>query len=381
MSSLLIIDDDKSIVYFLSEALKRENYRLSLAHGGKEALRFLTEQQFDLVVTDLQMPEVNGLDVLTAVKESSPGTEVLILTAYGSIKSAVRAMKMGAYEYLSKPVDVEELRLKVAQALEHRSMKLKIEQQQKEIDEHHEMIQRDLKLAEQVQLSLVPQVVCNDDIEISVKYLPIIGVGGDYADVYSDGNGNTYVTMIDVTGHGIAAALVVNRICSEVRNLVREELAPSEILFYLNNFIIDTFQRTGMFLTMFVTKLNHKNKLFTYAGSSHPALVLCKQSTHQLMTLPSQNLIIGFEKKKKNSFVQDQIQLQSGDKIVFYTDGIIDAENGDREPLGMHGLQDIISNSENGDTANFAEAIIASMKMKKYTQVRDDVFVVVLGIR
>ncbi|MFZ5518591.1 MAG: PP2C family protein-serine/threonine phosphatase [Candidatus Zhuqueibacterota bacterium] len=381
MSSLLIIDDDKSIVYFLSEALKRESYRLSLAHGGKEALRFLKEQQFDLVVTDLQMPEVNGLDVLTAVKESSPSTEVLILTAYGSIKSAVRAMKMGAYEYLSKPVDVEELRLKVAQALEHRTMKLKIEQQQKEIDEHHAMIQRDLKLAEQVQLSLVPQVVCDDDIEISVKYLPVIGVGGDYADVYTDSKGNTYVTIIDVTGHGIAAALVVNRICSEVRNLVRDELEPSEILFYLNNFIIDTFQRTGMFLTMFASKLNHKDKLFTYAGSSHPALVLCKNATHELSHLPSQNLIIGFEKKDKNSFIQDRIRLQAGDKIVFYTDGVIDAENSNREPLGVQGLQDIISSNEKVGAENLAEVIISSMKKQKYTQVRDDVFVVVLGIR
>lgn len=380
MSSLLIVDDDKSILYFLSEALKRENYELSLANGGKEAVKLLGEREFDLIVSDLQMPEVSGLEVLKTTKELYPNTEVLILTAYGSIKSAVKAMKLGAFEYLSKPVDVEELRLKVAQALEHRRMRMKIERQQKEIDEHHEMIQRDLKLAEQVQQSLVPQALPNDVVDIGVKYLPMIGVGGDYADIYADTKGNVYTTIIDVTGHGIAAALVVNRICSEVRNLVRDELEPHEILFHLNNFIIDMFQRTGMFLTMFTSKLNKATNSFAYAGSSHPDLVLCRQKEKTLARLSSQNIIIGFEKQDINSFVQESVQLEPGDKVVFYTDGIIEAENCDREPLGIQGLLDIILNNQKHGSQKLADSIISSMKRKKFNQVRDDVFIIVIGV-
>ncbi len=381
MSSLLIVDDDKSILYFLSEALKRDKYKLSLANGGKEAVKLIRENDYDLIVSDLQMPEVSGLDVLKAVKEINSHTEVLILTAYGSIKSAVRAMKLGAFEYLSKPVDVEELRLKVAQALEHRNMRLKIEKQQQEIDEYHDMIQRDLNLAENVQQSLVPQTLTSDKIDIGVKYLPMIGVGGDYADIYRDGHGNVYITIIDVTGHGIAAALIVNRICSEVRNLVRDELDPSEILFHLNNFIIDMFQRTGMFLTMFTSKLNEEEKTFTYAGSSHPALVHCRQKDKTLSKLSSQNIIIGFEKKEKNSFLQNTIQLEPGDKIVFYTDGIVEAENCDGEPLGIHGLMEVLKINQKHNSQKLADSIISTMKKKKYTQVRDDVFIVVAGIR
>ena len=149
-ASILLVDDDRNILFLLSEALKKYNYDLTMANGGEKALKVLDEKRFDLIISDLQMPRVDGLDVLKVGKEKNPDTEVLIITGYGSVKSAVNAMKLGAFEYLSKPVDVEELRLKVAQALKHRELKIQIEEQRRALKEYHEMIQRDLNLAEQI---------------------------------------------------------------------------------------------------------------------------------------------------------------------------------------------------------------------------------------
>ncbi len=377
MSSILITDDDNSILLLLSKVLGTNDHELTLANDGKEAIKQIEQKRFDLIITDLQMPEVNGIDVLQAGKKKNPETEILILTGHASVKTAVNAMKLGAYEYLTKPVDVEELRLKVAQALKHRELKIEIERQQRKIDEYNEMIQRDLKLAEQVQQSLVPLPISNSKIDIGLKHLPMIGVGGDFADIYYDGEQFVYITMIDITGHGITAALLVNRICSEIRSLVRDEFEPNEILYNLNNFVIDIFHRTGMFLTMFTSKLDLNANTFTYAGSSHPALILWKQHEQKFQKLSSQNMIIGFEKQSVESFTQDTVQLDSGDRLFFYTDGIIEAENESREQFGIKRLLAIIDKVKEKSSQEIADTVVAYMQEQQFTQVRDDIFIIV----
>jgi len=379
-ASILLVDDDRNILFLLSEALKKYNYDLTMANGGEKALKVLDEKRFDLIISDLQMPRVDGLDVLKVGKEKNPDTEVLIITGYGSVKSAVNAMKLGAFEYLSKPVDVEELRLKVAQALKHRELKIQIEEQRRALKEYHEMIQRDLNLAEQIHQSLIPEPIQHEKVKIGVKYKPMIGLGGDFADIFFDGKKSIFLTLIDVTGHGISAALLVNRICSEVRKLVREELEPNEILFNLNNFIIDVFDQTGMFLTAFVTKIDLEKLSFTYSGSSHPSLIVWDSKEKRYNKLFSQNVIIGFEKNDNNIFEQDTISLNSGDRIFLYTDGIIEAENDQRKALGIDGLIQIIDDLKDQPVSALVDSVIEVIRQKSYTQVRDDIFLIAADI-
>ncbi|MBC8182321.1 SpoIIE family protein phosphatase [candidate division KSB1 bacterium] len=376
MPSILLVDDDKNILFLISEALKKFKYDLTLATGGEKALEILQENEFDLIISDLQMPKVSGIDILSVVKEKYTDTEVLLVTGYGSIKTAVKAMKLGAFEYLSKPVNVEELRHKVTQALQRKELKIKLAKQQKALDKYHEMIQRDLKLAEQIHQSLVPQIYKNEKIEIGVKYLPMIGLGGDFADIYYDGEKYIYLTLIDVTGHGISAALLVNRICSEVRKLVRENLQPAQILYDLNNFIMDVFDQTGMFLTTFTTRINTDNYEFSYAGSAHPALVLWKNEKNRFEKLSSQNVIIGFERKDANEFIQETVQLKSGDKLFLYTDGIVEAENENKKALGIIGFINILNRLKSFPANEIVERIIDNLQQQYYTQVRDDIFLI-----
>ena len=380
MATILLVDDDKNILFLLSEALKKYGYDLTLVNSGEKALEILKENEFDLVVSDLQMPKVSGIDILSVVKEKYTDTEVLLVTGYGSIKTAVKAMKLGAFDYLSKPVDVEELRHKVNQALNQKELKIQLAEQQKALNEYHEMIQRDLKLAEQIHQSLIPQINKDDKFDIGVKYLPMIGLGGDFADVYYDGEKYIYITLIDVTGHGISAALLVNRICSEVRKLVRENLQPARILYDLNNFIMDVFDHTGMFLTTFTTRINTENYKFSYAGSAHPALILWENNKNRFVKLSSQNVIIGFERKEENEFVQNEIQLNTGDKLFLYTDGIVEAENEQNIALGIKGFVNIINRLKSLPAKEIVERIIDDVQQNYYTQVRDDIFLIAVDV-
>ena len=119
---ILVVDDEPSMRTTLSILLKREGYQVSQAGAGTEALGMLEKGEYDMVLTDLKMEGMDGIELLRRIKAAAPHTEVLIFTAYGTVKSAVEAMKLGAYDYIGKPFDEEELLLKVARALERKAL-------------------------------------------------------------------------------------------------------------------------------------------------------------------------------------------------------------------------------------------------------------------
>ena len=120
---ILVVDDELSMREVLEITLRQEGYDVTVADGGEAALRALDAAPFDLVVTDLRMRGVDGLAVLRAVKERAPGTAVLMLTAFASTDTAVEAMKLGAYDYVTKPFKLDELRLTIASALERKQLR------------------------------------------------------------------------------------------------------------------------------------------------------------------------------------------------------------------------------------------------------------------
>ena len=128
MARILVTDDEEGIRSFLAEALERDGHEVEQAENGAVALGLLQRRSFDVVLTDLQMPEMDGMALLTRVRDEQPETEVIVLTAHGSVSSAVEAMRKGAYDFLEKPVDsLAELRLLVRRAVERRQLKTSAE--------------------------------------------------------------------------------------------------------------------------------------------------------------------------------------------------------------------------------------------------------------
>jgi len=115
---ILIIDDDSSLRRVLEYNLQQEGYEVVTASDGASGLRLFAEQSPALVITDLKMPGMTGFQLLSAVKERSPATVVIVLTAFGAIDTAVEAMKLGAFDYLTKPFNREELKLTVKKGLQ-----------------------------------------------------------------------------------------------------------------------------------------------------------------------------------------------------------------------------------------------------------------------
>ena len=122
MEKILVVDDERGLREVLSIMLKRAGYAVTEASDGDEAIGHMSKEIFDLVITDLRMPKVDGMAVLKAVKSSSPETVVLVITAFATADSAVDAMKQGAYDYLTKPFQVDEVQLIIRNALEKRRL-------------------------------------------------------------------------------------------------------------------------------------------------------------------------------------------------------------------------------------------------------------------
>ncbi len=123
MSRILVVDDDRSMREFLEILLDREGYEVVSAANGKAATGLCKRQKFDLVITDLKMPKVGGIDLLKNIKEISPETMVILITAYASGETAIAAMQEGAHDYLEKNFDVEDLKSAVKDALSKKGVK------------------------------------------------------------------------------------------------------------------------------------------------------------------------------------------------------------------------------------------------------------------
>jgi DNA-binding NtrC family response regulator len=123
-TSILVVDDDLVLLQNLKEILEAEGYEVTTAADGEGALLLLKEETFDLVLSDLALPGIDGMEILNYLGREQPRCPCIIFTGYGTINNAVAAMRQGAYDYFTKPVDPTELRLVVARALEHHRLKL-----------------------------------------------------------------------------------------------------------------------------------------------------------------------------------------------------------------------------------------------------------------
>jgi two-component system, NtrC family, nitrogen regulation response regulator NtrX len=122
MSNILIIDDEKAIRKTLSEILSYEGYKIEEAGDGEEGLRKFREKEFDVILCDIKMPKMDGIEFLEKAKESNPDMPIIMISGHGTIETAVEAVKKGAYDYISKPPDLNRLLITIRNAMDKTSL-------------------------------------------------------------------------------------------------------------------------------------------------------------------------------------------------------------------------------------------------------------------
>jgi two-component system, sensor histidine kinase and response regulator len=170
--NLLVVDDEESVAVTIGAILEMDGYSVSLSISGADALRKLQETDFDLVLTDLRLDDVDGLKIVGEVARVQPDAVSIILTGYASLESAIKALREGAYDYLIKPCDVDELRAVVARGIERRQLGMQLKSRLADLEAANQTIRnlnRDLQrridaATAELQQRMIELAQANDEI-------------------------------------------------------------------------------------------------------------------------------------------------------------------------------------------------------------------------
>ena len=124
----LVVDDDRAMLDLMKFQLSDEGFEVSTAENGEQGLNFVQEKEFDIILTDLQLPDFSGIEMVKRCKETAPDTEIIMVTGFGSMEKAIEATKAGAFYYVEKPIDFEDLLVLIEKAIERREQKAEIKE-------------------------------------------------------------------------------------------------------------------------------------------------------------------------------------------------------------------------------------------------------------
>jgi two-component system, NtrC family, response regulator AtoC len=133
LSTVLVVEDDAAMRELLVESLAEEGYHMLSAGGGREGIKQVRAERVDLVVTDLRMPDMNGLDMVREIQAMASPPDVITITAFGTIDTAIKAMKLGAFDYITKPFEIEQLLIAVDRALRDRQLRSEVQRLRSEV--------------------------------------------------------------------------------------------------------------------------------------------------------------------------------------------------------------------------------------------------------
>ncbi len=233
---IAVIDDDEDIVSILGEVLKRAGYTPDLYTRSGDALLATSSQEYDRVISDLEMPEVSGSEILTSVKRVFPLTEVIMITGYASVKSAADAMHKGAHSYLSKPLTSTQIIAHVKKAIEKRLLALDNQRLIYELSTTNEVLQNkvnelahlnDLLKQAQHDLVKVERLAAIGEVVVSINHCINNSISGIKAALRFMKNTG------DMNREGIKALETIEEECAEIEAVVTRlkslrEAAPTE---------------------------------------------------------------------------------------------------------------------------------------------------------
>jgi PAS domain S-box-containing protein len=188
----------------------------------------------------------------------------------------------------------------------------------------------DLRMAKRVHESLLPRPVSNQWLDIDVKYIPAGRVGGDYCQFAFPTPSRCFVAVCDVSGHGMAAALLASHVDSHVRNVLPGNPRPIELVQGINEFLLTHFGSTGLFVTFFALEIDLETLEVEYCGAGHPGPILQRRKRNVLETLASQNLPVGIMEDFVRGKGASRTRLDPTDRLIIYTDGLTET----RDPHG-----------------------------------------------
>ncbi|WP_342246305.1 two-component system response regulator RssB [Pseudomonas sp. OTU5201] len=340
-AKLLIIDDDEVVRASLAAYLEDSGFSVRQASNGLQGLQVFEQERPDLVICDLRMPQVDGLELIRRISELESETPVLVVSGAGVMSDAVEALRLGAADYLIKPLeDLAVLEHSVRRALDRAALRLenrryreKLESANRELQASLHLLQEDQNAGRQVQMNMLPVTPWEvDGLRFAHQIIPSLYLSGDFVDYFRVDDRRVAFYLADVSGHGASSAFVTvllkfmtTRLLYESRrNGMLPEFRPSEVLGHINRGLINT--KLGKHVTMLGGVIDEERGQLTYSIGGHlPLPVLYSEG--KASYLAGKGLPVGlFEEASYDDRV---IDLPSSFSLTLLSDGILDLLPGD----------------------------------------------------
>ncbi len=214
-----------------------------------------------------------------------------------------------------------------------------------ETNDYQAQLEADLAIAKRVHRSMIPANQRRGDLEIACDFRPMMGVGGDYASVHFQNDHRVVVGICDVSGHGVASALLATRVNSFVLNQAPQVCHPCQLVDSLNEFVFRTFRETSLYVTFFSLFIDLDRGTVVGAGCGHPPVFLYVKGEDTIRRLESENAPIGLFEDLSHTCSMLQIPFKPGDRLLLYTDGVTESTNRAGQELGVGRLEEYFKGS------------------------------------
>ncbi len=369
--TILIVDDNEDMRNFLKLLLHR-NYRVILAVNGEDGISSARDMKPDLIVTDVMMPVMNGFEMTSVIKndEALKTTPVIMLTADTELMNKVAGLEHGADDYLHKPFNSAELITRI-------SSLLKNYEYQQIISRRNADIESELEVARLLQERLLPSSMPEiSGFREHVVYIPMDKVGGDFYDIerredFID------IFIADVSGHGLPGAFLATVTKIALENIT-VRTSTDNVLSLLNDVIHQHTVRSN-FVTAFFAMIDINTRNMRYSCAGHAAPLLYRKKTDEFIELKTKGKPLGWF--RENKIEEKNIQLESCDRIVFYTDGITECSNPEKEYFEELRLQKTIRDHAGKTAEEFSIELMKRLEdFKCGNSFDDDITLVVLDV-
>ena len=324
--NVLVVDDDRFINQLVCLRLQKRGYQVSSAYDGREALEFIQRTPPDLVFLDVTMPALDGLSVLERIRRERLDIAVIMMTAYGSERVAVEALRQGADDYLSKPFEA----IDFDAVLERAVRRLLLTRQNALL---RRRLEQEMAAAAQVQADLLPSGLPSlPNFEFAVYFRPASAVSGDFYDWVLNEDGSLTFTLADVMGKGMPAALLM-AMARPVMRVAGQLQMPGQALTTAHNVLAPDLERSGRFITVFHARILPERRQIIYSDAGH-GLGFVRRCNGCIETLTSAGLPLGIFPDA--AYVEQDVTLGPDDILVVYSDGLLEvtvSENGAPEEL------------------------------------------------
>lgn len=374
---ILVVDDEPDLEVLIRQRYRKkiraEEYEILFAANGVEALKIIEEDHtLELLLTDINMPEMDGLTLLGKVKDINPMLKAVVISAYGDMANIRTAMNLGAFDFLTKPIDLDDLDRTITRTQEE------VHQLKRASADRHRLIslEQELNVATRIQQAMLPDVFPEkSEVTLYATMHAAKEIGGDFYDFFSLDENRLGFVLGDVSGKGVPAALLMSMTRILVKSSAQVNLSPAETIAKANAHLCDD-TKGNEFVTLFYGVLDISSGLLRFCNAGHPPPYHLTPSSAPAELPLVGGMIIGVNREAE--YETGEIQLLPGQSLVLYSDGVTEAMDHAKQQYGESRLLEALALAATNPTERVDQVLTHVRAFCEGSDQSDDITVLAL---